>query len=60
MSEHILNQIGEADERLHTQYGDGLQVNRDLFYRPLVSFQANKDNMEIVRTKPATDQHAEI
>lgn len=30
MSEHILNQIGEADERLHTQYRDGLQVNRDL------------------------------
>ncbi len=58
MSEHILNQIGKADERLHTQYRDGLQVNRDL--NRLVSFQANKDKMKIVRTNPATDRHTEM
>jgi len=30
------------------------------FNRPLVSFQANKDKVKIVRTNPATVRHAEI
>ena len=42
VSEHILRDIREADERLHTQFKNGLQVNRDLD-RTLVSFQANKN-----------------
>jgi len=42
MSEHILEDIREADERLHAQFKNRLQVNRDLD-RTLVSFQANKN-----------------
>jgi len=55
MSDHILSQIGEADEMLHTQHRDGLQVNRDLY-----SFQANEDKMKIVRTNSGAVRHAEM
>jgi len=42
VSEHILEDIREADEQLHARFKNGLQVNRDLD-RTLVSFQANKN-----------------
>jgi len=50
----ILNQMEEANKQPYTQYRDRLQNNRALF------FQANKDDMKIVRTNPATDRHTEM